>query len=169
MSLGSKTVLCISRKYDISAVVHLDAALVTNTQHRTDLVRITGRLRTGATCSYTQQDLSCAERACWQLQIPLWLESNNRFLGTSHCFSVSSSSELPTSSRYHHLFTATPAHYGSTDTSARCEWIGIEQNDGRCIPSGTHWDPTAMGTPLCPLRCCESRHRKYDPGRTVNY
>ena len=42
-------------------VDHHDLSVYTNTQHRTDLVQIEGRLATRATGSYAQQDSSSVE------------------------------------------------------------------------------------------------------------
>jgi len=87
-------------------------------------VQIAGWLETGATCTYTQQDPCCVERASWLLRIPFWLEANYIFLRTSHFFSLSYSSGLPTSFHHHHLFTCTKANHASAkNISVRAEWL----------------------------------------------
>jgi len=162
MSFPSKNVVLISHKHEISAVIHHDWSLWENIQHRTNLLQIAGRLESCATCSYTQQDSSCVECARWLLCIPFWPKDNYIFLRTAHFFSLSSSSGLPTSFLYHHPFTSTPANHGSTDTSALCEWIGIEQNDGHLIQCTTSWDSTTTRTELSPPWRCKCSNWKYD-------
>jgi len=76
------------------------------------------------------------------------------------------SSGLPTSFCYDHLITSTPANHGSTNTSARCEWIRIELNDGCFIQYATCWGPTTMQTPRSPRQRCECSLWKYHPGPT---
>jgi len=77
------------------------------------------------------------------------------------------SAGLPTSSRYHHLFTSTAANHGSTNTSAWWEWNRIEQNDRRFIQYATCWNPTTTWTPLSSPWRCKYSHWKYDPGLTI--
>jgi len=167
MSFPLNNVLFVSHKLMISAVFHINLSLKISTQHRTDMVQIVGKLETRATWSCTQQDPSCVELASWLLCIPFWLEAHYIFFRTSHFFSLSSSSELPTSFHYHHLFTSTSANHGSTNSSARCERIGIEPNDGHFIQYANCWHPTTAHTPLSPQRCCQCSYWKYDPGRTL--
>jgi len=167
MSFPSKNVPIICRKDEILAVVHHHLSLSTHTHHRTDLVQIAWRMATHATGSYVQQDSSCAERASWLLPMPFWLEANYIFLRTSHFFSLSSFSGLPTLFHYHHLFTSTAANHGSTSNATRWEWNRIEQNDGRFIRYATRWDPTTPQTTLSSPRRCKSSYRKHDPGCTV--
>jgi len=164
-----KNVLFISHNHEISAVVHCDLSVLTNTKHRTDLVHSAGWLETPATGTYMQQDSSCVERASWLLRIPFWLAANYIFLRTSHLLSLSCSSGLPTSFHYHHLLTSIAANHGSTNTSAKWEWKRIEQNDGHFIQYATHWYPTIMQTPLSSPWCCKCGHQKYDPGLTVQH
>jgi len=160
----------ISHTHEISVVVQVNSSVQTNTQHQTDLEHIAGRSETCATCSYMPQDSCCVEHASCLLCIPFWLDDNYLFLWTSHFCLLSSYSGLPTSFRYHHLFTSTPANHGSRGTSARCEWIGIEQNNELFIQYSTCWDPTAVQTPHSPPRRCKCSHPKYDPGcRVENY
>jgi len=140
---------------------------VTNTQLWTDLVNIAGRLATRAKVSFAQQDSSCVERVSCLLYMPFWLEANYIFLRTSHFFAVSSSSGLPTSFRYHHLFTSTAPNHASTNTAAGWEWNKIRQNDGRFFRYAICWDPTSMLTLHSSPRRCKCSHWKYDPGRTV--
>jgi len=56
MAFPTKNVLFLSHNNEISAVVHHDLSLQTDTQHWTDLVQITGWLALCATGSYVQQD-----------------------------------------------------------------------------------------------------------------
>lgn len=58
------------------------------------MVENTGRLKSHATSSCMQQDLSLVERALWLLCIPCWLEANYIFLRTSHFLPLTSSSSL---------------------------------------------------------------------------
>jgi len=167
MAFPTKNVLFLSHNNQISAVVHHDLSLQTDTQHWTDLVQITGWLVLCATGSYVQQDWSCVEWASWLLCMPFWLEANCIFHRSSHFFSLSSSSGLPTSFRYHHLFTSTAANHGSTNTSPRWQWNRIEQNDGHFMQYATRWQPTTMQTPLRSPRRCKCSHRRCDPGLTV--
>jgi len=118
-SFPSKNVPFIYHKDEISAVIHRDLARWTNTLHRPDLVQLAGWLPNCAMSSYVEQDSSCVERASWLLPMPFWLEANYIFLRTSHVFSLSSSSGLPTLFHYHHLFTSTAANHDSTSTAAR--------------------------------------------------
>jgi len=157
----------VSDKQEISADVNRDWSSSTNTQHRTNLVQIGGRLATQATGSYAPQDSSCVERASWLLRMPFWLEPNYIFPRTSHFCSWSTFSGHPTSLRYHHLFTSTAANHASTNTSARWEWRRIEQNDWRFIRYATHWDPNSTQMPLSSLQWCKCGHPRYDSGRTV--
>jgi len=138
-------------------------------QTQTDLDKIAGQLETRSTGSCTQQDASCVEGASWLFRIPFWLEVNFIFLRTSHFFSLSSSSGLPTSFHYHHLFTSTAAIHGSTNSSARCEWNRIEQNEGLFIQYTTHWDATTTQTPLSSPRHYKCSHRKYNPRCKVEH
>jgi hypothetical protein len=62
-----------------------------NKHHRTELLQIMGPLKSPATCSDTQQDVSWVDRASWQSFIPLWPVAYYIFLRTLH-FSLSSSS-----------------------------------------------------------------------------
>jgi len=163
----SKNVTFVSHKHEILAIGHRDSSLWTHTQHQTHLVQIAGWLATDATGSYAQQDSSCVEPASWLLLMPFWLRANYMFLRTSLFCSLSSSSGLPPSFSYHHLFNSTAANHGSTNTSARWDWKRIEQNDGRFIQYGTRWDPTTMQTLLSSPQRCKCSHRKYDPGQTV--
>jgi len=167
MSFLSMNVPFWSHKHDILAVVHHDVSLSTHTKQWTDWVQIAGRLATRPSGSDAQQDSSCVERASWLLCMPFWLEANYIFLRTSHFFSLSSSSGLPTLFHYHHLFTSKAAYHGSRNTSARWEWSRIEQNDWRFIQYPTCWDPTTTQKPLSSLRHCKCGHQKSDPGRTV--
>jgi len=58
-----KTGPFLSHKDDISAIVHCDSSLWTNTQHRTYLVQIAGWMATRAMGSYVQQDSPSVEQA----------------------------------------------------------------------------------------------------------
>jgi len=164
MSFPSKHVLLLSHKDEISMVIHLDLSLEGRTQRRTNVVQITGQLATHAMGNYAQQDSSGVERASGLLRMPFRLEANYIFLGISNVCSWSSSSGLPTSFCYHHLFTSTATNHGSTNSSARWEWNRIEQNDGRFIQYTTCWDPTTTQTPLSSSQRGKSSHWKYDPG-----
>jgi len=163
----TENVLFISHKHEISTVDHRDLSLSTNTQHRANLVQIARRLATRATGSYAQKHSSCVERASWLLRMPFRLEGNYIFFRTSHFWSLSSSSGLPTSFRYHHLFTSTAANHGSTIISASWAWNRIEQKEGRFFQYTNHWDPTTTQTPLSSPRLCKCSHWKHDTGRRV--
>ena len=107
-------------------------------------MQFAGWLATCAMGSCVQQDSSCVEQASWLLPMLFWLEANRIFLRTSHIFSLSSSSGLPTLFHYHHPFTSTAANHCSTGNAARCEWNRIEQNDGCFIdtpPTETQLQP----------------------------
>jgi len=166
-SSASMNLPWLSHTHEIPAVVHHHLSLSTNTQHRTNLVQIAGCLAIRATGSYAQPNSSFVEEASWLLCMPFWLDGKYIFRRTSHFFLLSSSSELPTSFRHHHLLTSTAANHGSTKTSARWEWSRIEQNNGRFIQYTTRWDPTTTQTPLSSPRHCKCSHQKYDPWCTV--
>ena len=136
---------------------------------RRNLVQIAGWVATSATGSDAQQDWSCVERASWLLRMPFWLNANYIFLRTSLFFSLSSSSGLPTSFHYHHLFTSTAANHGSTNTSARWRLNWIKQNNWRFFQYSTHWDPTTTQIPHSSLWRCKYSHQKHDPGRPVHH
>ena len=87
--------LLISYNHEISAVAHLDFSIQRTNQCQTDLLQITRRLESSATCSYKQLDSSWVEHASWLLLIPLWLEDNYIFLRTIHIVSLSSPSPFP--------------------------------------------------------------------------
>jgi len=166
-SFPMKNVPFLTPNNDISAVIHHDLFLQTITQYQTDLVQFAWSLAICATGTNAQQDSSCVERASWLLHMPFWLEANDIFLRSPHFISLSSSSGLPTSFRYHHLFTSTGATYGSRNTSARWEWNRIKQNDGHFIQYATRCDPTTTQTPLCSPQYCKCSHQIYDPRCTV--
>jgi len=157
----------LSHKHKNSTVIHRDSSLWTSTQSRTDLVQIAGRLATRATGRYAHHVSSCVERASWLLCMPFWLNANYISLRNSLFFALSSSAGLPTSFRYHHLFTSTARNHSSTNTSASWVWNRMKQNDGHFIHYATHWDPTTMQTPLSSPWRCKCSHRKHDPGCTV--
>jgi len=62
---------------------------------------------------------------------------------------------------------STTASHGSTNTSARCDWIRIKPNDGRFLERTPGCDTAATTqTPVTPPRRCNCSHWKYGPGRT---
>jgi len=97
MSFSLKNVLFISHKYKISVVIQIYVSMDTNTQHRTELMQMAGRLEAQAVWSNTLQDSSYVKRATRLICIPFWLGAYHICLGTSHCISLSTSSRLPTS------------------------------------------------------------------------
>jgi len=147
-SFPTKNAPFLSSNNKILAVVHRALSLQTHTQHQTGLVQIAWRLAIRATGSSAHQDSPCVEWASWLLRMPFWLEANYIFLRFSHFISLSSSSGLPSSFCYHHLFTSTAANHRSTNISARWEWNRIKQNDGHFIQYAARWDPTKTQTPL---------------------
>jgi len=60
----------------------------------------------------------------------------------------------------------TTASHGYTNTTAQCDWIWIEPNNGRFIKCTPGLDTAAMGTAVCPPRRCNCSHQKYSPGLT---
>jgi len=95
MSFRSYNELLISYNHAISAVVHHNLSLLTNSQHRTYLLQIAGRWETPATCDHMQQVSSWVYGTSWLLLILFWHEANYIVLRTSHFFSLSSSSPIP--------------------------------------------------------------------------
>jgi len=94
-SFPSYNVLCISDYHAMSAVVHRNSSLLTNTQPGTYLLHIAGWWETPATCGHTEQDSSWVYGTSRLLLIPFWHEANYIALRTSHFFLLSSSSPIP--------------------------------------------------------------------------
>jgi len=143
MSFLVKNVLYISHKHVILPVVDICWSLQAHAQYRAGLVQIVALFKTGATCSNIQQNLSCVHCASRLLHIPLWLEANDIFLRTSHPFSLSSSTELPTSLHCH-----LPLHFHTSIL-----WFQNHISCGDRFECGHHvgWFRVVSGGAACTL------------------
>jgi len=111
----SPDVCFISIKHEISATFHHDASLQTNTQHRADLLSIAALFEYSAAIHrriHLEYNLQVG-RHSFQFDLLLTLYSSG----------------YPTSFHYHLPHLATTANHGSTNTSARCDWMRIEPKD----------------------------------------
>jgi len=105
----------ISRTHAISAVVHDNLFLLTNTQQRTYVLHIVGRWEIPPSCGHTQQDSSSVNGTSWQLLILIGHEANYIVLRTSHFFSLSSSSPIP----HQHIMETQPRQPAASVSKSR--------------------------------------------------
>jgi len=95
MFFSLKNCLFASKKCYISADVHINISLTTNTQHQTDLSKLMQWMDTTSTCRFAQQHLLWVDHAKWLLVIPFWLEAFYTLLRAFHFTSLSSFSPIP--------------------------------------------------------------------------
>ena len=147
-----KNFLFISIKHEISAVVHINISLQSNKQ--TSLDWLTANLTTvGITCNLQWYAAGYVLRRTCKLTVIHSLVT---------CSLLYIPQDFPLFVIIFLTFSTTASH-GSTNTSARCDSIRIEQNSGRFIQCTPGWNTASMQTPVSPPRRCNCSHWKYGP------
>jgi len=151
----SKNFLFISIKHEISAVVHFNVSLQTNKQ--TSSAQLTPNCGTvGITWNLQRYAAECIlSRTCKLTVIHSHVACSFPYIPQ----------DFPLFVIVFLTFSTIESH-GSTNTSARCNSIWIEPNDGRFIPCTSGWDAAATQTPVRLLQRCSCRHRKYGTERS---
>ena len=149
----SNNFLFISIQHEISGVVHFNACLQTNIQ--TTLDRLTAhRVTIRITCHSQPGAAGYILNQSYELTV-----IHSLMTYCSQC--IPQDFPLVINS---YLTGSTGSSDGSTNTSAQCDSIRIEQNNRRIIECTLGWDTAATQAPVSPPWWCYCSHQKYDPG-----